>query len=215
MSARFRTGSALAMIGAALVVGAAVLAWRDDATAQGATGDRWMQVFDGYGTVSADAQQVSLRPAPPLDIGTTHAALVVAHGTTGDIRLQATVTTHRQLRAGAPNPWEVGWVLWHYSDPAHFYAVALKPNGWEISKQDPAYPGGQRFLASGTRPGFAVGVAHTLQVTQRGRVITVVGDGVALATVTDNERPYMHGVLGLYTEDADVDFTNISAGDLE
>lgn len=31
-----------------------------------------------------------------------------------------------------------------------FYALCLKPNGWEVSKQDPAYKGGQRFLKSNT-----------------------------------------------------------------
>lgn len=63
-----------------------------------------------------------------------------------------------------PNPWEVGWLLWCFSpDPTHpydpsptsnsnfrFYALCLKANGWEVSKQDPAYPGGQRFLKSNT-----------------------------------------------------------------
>jgi hypothetical protein len=61
-----------------------------------------------------------------------------------------------------PNPWEVGWLLWCFSpDPTHpydpsptsnsnfrFYALCLKPNGWEVSKQDPSYTGGQRFLKS-------------------------------------------------------------------
>lgn len=63
-----------------------------------------------------------------------------------------------------PNPWEVGWLLWCFSpDPTHpydpsptsnsnfrFYALCLKPNGWEVSKQDPSYKGGQRFLKSNT-----------------------------------------------------------------
>lgn len=61
-----------------------------------------------------------------------------------------------------PNPWEVGWLLWCFSpDPTHpydpsptsnsnfrFYALCLKVNGWEVSKQDPSYKGGQRFLKS-------------------------------------------------------------------
>lgn len=61
-----------------------------------------------------------------------------------------------------PNPWEVGWLLWCFSpDPTHpydpsptsnsnfrFYALCLKSNGWEVSKQDPSYKGGQRFLKS-------------------------------------------------------------------
>ena len=63
-----------------------------------------------------------------------------------------------------PNPWEVGWLMWCFSpDPTHpydpsptsnsnfrFYALCLKPNGWEVSKQDPSYKGGQRFLKSST-----------------------------------------------------------------
>lgn len=88
----------------------------------------------------------------------------------------ANIVTQAQLRSpdntpptpqnpdSKPNPWEVGWLLWCFSpDPTHpydpsptsnsnfrFYALCLKPNGWEVSKQDPAYKGGQRFLKSNT-----------------------------------------------------------------
>lgn len=88
----------------------------------------------------------------------------------------ANIVTLKQLRNGdntpptpqnptsKPNPWEVGWLLWCFSpDPTHpydpsptsnsnfrFYALCLKPNGWEVSKQDPSYKGGQRFLKSNT-----------------------------------------------------------------
>lgn len=90
--------------------------------------------------------------------------------------LSANIVTTAQLRSpdntpptpsnpdSKPNPWEVGWLLWCFSpDPTHpydpsptsnsnfrFYALCLKANGWEVSKQDPAYPGGQRFLKSNT-----------------------------------------------------------------
>lgn len=86
----------------------------------------------------------------------------------------ANIVTQKQLRSpdntpptpqnpdSKPNPWEVGWLLWCFSpDPTHpydpsptsnsnfrFYALCLKPNGWEVSKQDPSYKGGQRFLKS-------------------------------------------------------------------
>lgn len=86
----------------------------------------------------------------------------------------ANIVTQKQLRSpdntpptpqnpdSKPNPWEVGWLLWCFSpDPTHpydpsptsnsnfrFYAITLKPNGWEVSKQDPSYKGGQRFLKS-------------------------------------------------------------------
>lgn len=90
--------------------------------------------------------------------------------------LSANIVTTAQLRnkdntpptpnnpTSEPNPWEVGWLLWCFSpDPTHpydpsptsnsnfrFYALCLKPNGWEVSKQDPSYKGGQRFLKSNT-----------------------------------------------------------------
>lgn len=90
--------------------------------------------------------------------------------------LSANIVTLKQLRnkdntpptpdnpTSEPNPWEVGWLLWCFSpDPTHpydpsptsnsnfrFYALTLKPNGWEVSKQDPSYKGGQRFLKSNT-----------------------------------------------------------------
>lgn len=88
--------------------------------------------------------------------------------------LSANIVTLKQLRNkdntpptpqnpdSHPNPWEVGWLLWCFSpDPTHpydpsptsnsnfrFYALCLKPNGWEVSKQDPSYKGGQHFLKS-------------------------------------------------------------------
>lgn len=88
----------------------------------------------------------------------------------------ANIVTEAQLRSpdntpptkenpdSKPNPWEVGWLLWCFSpDPTHpydpsptsnsnfrFYALCLKANGWEVSKQDPSYKGGQRFLKSNT-----------------------------------------------------------------
>ena len=91
--------------------------------------------------------------------------------------LSANIVTQKQLRNkdntpptpqnpdSKPNPWEVGWLLWCFSpDPTHpydpsptsnsnfrFYALTLKPNGWEVSKQDPSYKGGQRFLKSNTQ----------------------------------------------------------------
>ena len=90
--------------------------------------------------------------------------------------LSTNIVTLKQLRnkdntpptkdnpTSEPNPWEVGWLLWCFSpDPTHpydpsptsnsnfrFYALTLKPNGWEVSKQDPSYKGGQRFLKSNT-----------------------------------------------------------------
>lgn len=82
--------------------------------------------------------------------------------TTAQLRNKDNTPPTKDNPTGEPNPWEVGWLLWCFSpDPTHpydpsptsnsnfrFYALTLKPNGWEVSKQDPSYKGGQRFLKS-------------------------------------------------------------------
>ena len=129
----------------------------------------------------------------------------------GDLTLQVAATTSRQLRVGsAPQPWEVAWVLWHYVDNSHFYYFIPKPNGWELGKADPAYSGAQRFLATGTTPAFALGTWHQITVTQSGQTIQVSANGMPVVTFTDRERPYSSGRIGLYSEDAEVYFDNVS-----
>ena len=127
----------------------------------------------------------------------THAALATVDGVNIEENatqtISATMRTDTQLRTGDdPNPWEVAWFLWNYTDDQHFYAVVLKPNGWEISKEDPAYPGAQRFLASGDSPTFPVGSAFDITVTittaEDAVTMTVSVGGAELATVTDR-RP--------------------------
>ena len=73
-------------------------------------------------------------------------------------------------------------------------------------RQDPAYPGAQRFLATGTERTFPVGGDHRVEITQEWPRMTVTVDGTELATVTDEENPYRGGSIGLYTEDAAVLF---------
>lgn len=172
----------------------------------------WNSVFDGYGTVRGvdDAgigRSVQLFPAVSCEPQQTHAALAVTKESFGNVDVHVRLRTLRQLRRGTANAWEVGWVLWHYRDNRHFYYVALKPNGWEIGKEDPAYPGAQRFLASGTLQTFPVdGRAHDVRVVARGEAMRVYADGALLADVTDSERPYLRGALGFYSEDALVRF---------
>lgn len=171
----------------------------------------WTLVFAGHGSATAEDGSVVLEPQKAQSADTTHGGLVVtSEGHPNDTTFTVTVHTEQQLRDGAPNPWEVGWVLWNYQDNEHFYAVALKPGGWEISKQDPAYRGNQRFLLTGTEPVFPIGSDYQVTVTQSGATMTVAVDGTQLGTVTDTERPYTEGAIGLYTEDARVRFSGLS-----
>ena len=87
-------------------------------------------------------------------------------------------------------------MLWHLTSSRRFYALALEAHGWVLSKQDPAYPGGERFLASGRTPGFPVGRPHQVRVTQAGATITVHADGHLLTRFTDTQHPYLAGFAG-------------------
>ncbi|RAX23114.1 hypothetical protein DRB06_02870 [Actinomyces sp. Z5] len=177
----------------------------------------WDLVFDGYGSASCSGKTVSLRPASASAADETHAGLAVSREVSvapGRVTtFEANMFTRRQLRRGStPNPWEVAWLIWSYQDNDHFYALVLKPNGWEVSKQNPAYPGKQQFLASGNTPRFAVGREHhvdiTIDTTASGKMTAAITvDGEHLVSVTDTDYPYRSGTAAAYTEDADVDVT--------
>lgn len=182
---------------------------------------QWYSVFNGYGMTSiagSGAQQViTLSPGKARTRSDTHAALVLTKAWYQDLSAITQVRTVRQLRQGAagrPNPWEVGWVVWHYTSDQRFYALTLEPTGWVLSKQDPAYRGGERFLASGTFPGFPVGVPHTVGIVQIGNQITVSADGHLLTQFTDMQRPYLAGAFGVYSEDSIARFTHIQLAPL-
>jgi hypothetical protein len=173
---------------------------------------RWTDRWNGYGTIAVSGagdhgSSLSLAPlaAAPWD----HSALVTTTTPMANFSASVTLTTRQQFNT-APNPWEVGWVLWSFSDNTHFYAFIPKPNGWELSKQDPAYPGSQRFLATDNTPTFPVGTTYTVSVVQQGASFVVSVNGKQIVQFTDEERPYLGGVLGLYCEEASVDYGAIA-----
>ena len=173
----------------------------------------WTSVFNGYGATQVlggpDGNALGITPQAATSAGETHAGLVTTTESFADGEIGVRMTTLRQLRATAPNPWETAWLLWHYRDNQHFYYLALKPNGWELGKEDPAYPGSQRFLATGEAPAFPVGRTYDVRVTQNDGVTSVRVDGRLLTEFTDTERPYRAGRVGLYSEDAAVLFDDV------
>ena len=196
------------------------LAWSAVA-GQGTRHGQWLTVFTGYGhtdvTGSGAGQTITTAPSTTRSRRATHAALVISRGHYADFVATLRVRTVRQLRRGAagrPHPWEVGWVVWHYTSEHSFYALTLEPTGWLLSKQDPAYPGGERFLASGRTPRFRVDVTHRVGIVQIGDQITVSGDGHLLTRFTDTRRAYLRGSLGAYSEDSDARFWDIRVGAL-
>jgi Domain of Unknown Function (DUF1080) len=185
------------------------------ATALG-PGRPWRLAYDGFGSALSSAQhgvtRITLQPARPASRMQTHAALVLSRETWRDLAAEIRLRTNSQLRRPHPNPWEVGWILWHYTSDQHFYYIALKPNGWELGKADPGYPGDQRFLATAPHPVFPPGRWYTVRVTQRGDGMEVDVDGRRLVRFTDRQDPYRSGQVGLYTEDASVTFQPVTMG---
>ena len=200
---------ALGLLVLAVAVTAGANVWRVQPWSDGETHGRWSTLYTGYGRVTGTDRQVVLEPRAAASPDVTHGALVHTPESYQDADFDVTVRTEKQVRRGEPNVWEVGWVLWNFRDDEHFYAVALKPNGWEISKQDPAYPGNQRFVATGDDRTFPIGQDYRVTVHQDWPRMTVSVDGRELATVVDTERPYRGGSVGLYTEDAKVRFRDL------
>ena len=195
----------------------------DSTWTDGQTLGRWQVVFAGFGSVTRPAtrpRSLRLSPARAQSAGETHAALVVSRKSFANrcLDVRTRVIVREQLRAGStPNPWETAWLVWDYLDNEHFSYLAIKTNGWELGKRDPAYPGGQRFLATGETPTTAAGQWRTARIKRtasadglRSTVRAFVG-GVNVATFRDTERPYVSGKLGMYVEDATADFDKIVA----
>ncbi|MCA6091783.1 calcium-binding protein [Streptomyces sp. SCA3-4] len=178
--------------------------------AEGSVHGPWRSVFDGHGENIGRHDGLALSPKPSQVPEETHAGLIVSTQQYTDVDYRARMRTVAQLRTPKPNPWEVPWLVWGYMDPEHFYYITLKPNGWELGKRDPAYPGGQRFLATGSER-FPVGKWSDVRVGQRGARMEVSVDGRGLVAYEDKERPYLRGNVGAYTEDARVVFSDMSA----
>ena len=166
----------------------------------------WYSVHNGFGFTHVEqagtVRRLWLAPKAAADASQTFSALIRSVQSFGDLDMTVRVQTYAQLRRPKANPWEVAWVLWHYTDSDHFYYFSLKPNGWELGKEDPAYRGKQRFLASSTGRAYPVRRWYRVRVRQLGNEIAVWVDDRLAVRFTDRQRPYGAGHVALYVEDA-------------
>lgn len=170
----------------------------------------WQTIFTGYGSVEIHKQRMYLKPKMSTQAEETHAALVVGPEKHYPIKYQVTVKTLEQLRQNSPAAsWEVGWVIWNYQDNEHFYYFIPKPNGWELGKRDPAYDGGQRFLATGSDTVFPINKKYKITIYQYKKKMVVYVNHKKIVEFTDNEEPYSSGRVGVYSEDAEVRYHHI------
>lgn len=176
---------------------------------QGSTGGdgRYRVIHDGAGTVQITAdKRLRLESAvqPVVDEwGDTASSLVVSTNSVGDFDETVRLITLAQLRSeatgrGVPNPWEVAWFGWHYTQTGNdnaYYYVILKPTGLELAKVDQrirepdnsyTLPGGQRYFYTDTTP-YPINTWYTLRVRQSGATLDIWVDGVHITTFTDGE----------------------------
>ena len=183
--------------------------WADDSIHGG-----WRSVYNGYGTVEVvntpKGKVLKQVPMASTQEDETHASLVTTVLPVADMDMTVRMKTVKPVRTPSPNPWETAWLLWRYTDDEHFYYFIPKPNGWELGKEDPAYPGAQRFLATGNDKKFPIKAWYTVRVRHVGQTMTVWVDGDEIVTFTDEERPYFVGSVGLYNEDAAVRFDDVN-----
>jgi hypothetical protein len=180
-------------------------AWQD-----GQTYGAWKQQWGMSGLTQVVGSDLQMQPGSAYVNTEAGSCLATSTASFGDIAASTMLTTLAQLRtARTPDPWEVAWFLWRYTDNNHFYAITLEPGGWSLSKQDPTYPGAQRFLSDGSSPGFPIGTPISVQVKQIGPTMTVTANGKQLVTFTDTQAPYLTGGVGLYCETAHAQFSPV------
>ena len=181
----------------------------------GANFGPWHVVFDGVDRgrgVFLSKGRLRLAPQVSPQAHDTNSTLVVSRQqfSASPLQINATWTTRKTTRIGTPNPWETAWLVWDYLDPDHFTYLILKPNGWEVGRRDPSSPGTQRFIADADLPLTPVGITRTVTVSRSGdkTMITVNGTPLTSFSLPIAER---HGSVGMYTEDAVVDWTRFQA----
>ena len=178
--------------------------------AQGTTFGQWNVVQSGYGHVKivdngGGNNALELKPKAQSGQTATSSTEVIGPQHGDEFTFSGTISTPEQLRQGAtPNAWETGWLVWNYTDNDHFYYFVPRANGWELGKRDPAYAGGQRFLATGSE-GWPLADSKQFTISKQGGTIEVKINGKVIATVTDDDQPYNgNGRIGIYSEDARV-----------
>jgi len=195
---------AAALLLALVAVGAASAGTRQPLAAPAAAG--W-QTWWGDAVFAPTA--ITLSSAVPTAPAETHSALVTTKRTWSDSTISVTTTTLQQLRTGsAPNPWEVGWVMFRFRDLSNYYYFILKTNGFELGKKQGS--DAQIFLATGDLPRLTVGQPYAIQLRVQGARIRVSVDGTQVVDFTDPHPLLGSGSVGLYEEDAQARFDSLA-----
>jgi hypothetical protein len=181
---------------------------------------KWFNKYSGFGTagtVNVSKNTVFYeKPKASKSPSETHAALTLTTQAYEDVQMQLKVKTNKQLRQNStPNPWEVAWIVWRYQDDWHHYYFIFKPNGVELGKkQNDNQAEEQIFLYTANEPLLKINQWNTWYLKMSGNHIEIwlgMADGSRQKVVNyyDNEPIVGPGKIGLYTEDASVQFDGV------
>lgn len=129
-------------------------------------------------------------------------------------RVRFTMTTNKQLRQNStPNPWEVAWFAFAYKPDGRFKYLILKPDGYGIELGESLLNDQQNFLWTSPfgQDQFPVATTYNVEVRAENNMITMLVNGQTylIYTLSSKDILDLNGALGLYTEDARVQFSNV------
>ena len=189
---------------------------------------KWFNKYNGFGasgtvivaplttTVTSNNTVFYEKPKSSTNPNETHAALTLTTQTYEDVEMYLKVKTNQQLRQNStPNPWEVAWIVWRYQDDWHHYYFIFKPNGVELGKkQNENQAEEQIFLYTANEPQLKINEWNTWRIKMSGNHIEIwlkMADGSMqrIVNYNDNAPIVGPGNIGLYTEDAHVQFDDV------
>ena len=129
--------------------------------------------------------------------------------------------TLKQLRTydpvnDPPNAWEQAWIFFDYKDRWHLAYFYLGTNNFELGKKDnETQAEAQIFLATGSAAKSILGQWRHVDIQVSGQRFIAAVDGKQVVDYVNDGSDgklalsWQGGKIGLYAEDAEVEFDNV------
>jgi hypothetical protein len=175
---------------------------------------QWNCLYAGYGSTGVksinNVKVFELLPKTAMSKSESHSALVQSILKCSDFTLDTNIRTVKQLRQiTTPNPWEVGQLLFRYTNDANYYVFILKTNGFEFNR---VYGGVEKYLVNKTTPKLTMNTWNHVQVSAVGNHFKIWLDGILIVDYVDSSMPakLASGSVVMYGEDSQVNFGNMN-----
>ncbi len=174
---------------------------------------KWKNLWNGYGSSGVNNSVFFMYPSISTNINDTSSNLVISTQSFANFELNIDVKTINQLRQNnQPNPWEVAWIIFRFTDLTHYYYFTVKINGIELGK----YDGGQeiidqKILYTAETPTLTIGTWSTWKINIINNHIIIYVDNIKVIDYVDNtmSNQLKSGSIGMYNEDALTNFSNV------